>query len=98
MAHLALSLYRQNKTQFIPGPLYHDLQATIRCAFIVVAQAQEVCPSLLIHLFQLGTDNVENLFAVLRILTHSRTFSYKELCERLAHASQVDETWSRNEE
>ncbi|CAM9391324.1 unnamed protein product, partial [Hapterophycus canaliculatus] len=95
MAHLAFILYRQNRNEFIPGQLYHDLQATIRCVFIVIAQAQVICPSLLIYLFQLGTDNVETLFAILRTMTHSRTFSYKELCERLAHASQVDEVWSR---
>ncbi|CAN0451191.1 unnamed protein product, partial [Hapterophycus canaliculatus] len=97
MAHLAFILYRQNRNEFILGQLYHDLQATIRCAFIVIAQAQVICPSLLIYLSQLGTDNVENLFAILRTMTHSRTFSYKELCERLAHASQVDEVWSRHD-
>ncbi|CAM9214714.1 unnamed protein product, partial [Hapterophycus canaliculatus] len=98
MAHLALILFRRNKSEFIPGQLYHDLQATIRCAFMVAAQAKHFCPSLLIYLFLLGTNNLENLFAVLRTMTHSRTFSYKELCEKLAHASQVDETWSRHGE
>lgn len=98
MAHLALILYRQNKTGFIPGQLYHDLQTTIRCAFVVVAQAIDICPALLIYLFQLGTDHMEALFAILRTMTHSRTFSYKELCERLAHASQVDETWGRHDD
>ncbi|CAM9585347.1 unnamed protein product [Ectocarpus sp. 4 AP-2014] len=79
MAHLALILLRENASAFITHQLYHDLQQTIRCAYILVAQAQKVCPSLDIYLFQLGTDNVENLFAVLRTLTHSRTFSYMEL-------------------
>lgn len=98
MAHLALVLFRENKKDFIPPQLYHDLQQTIRCAFILVAQAQKVCPSLDIFLFKLGTDNVERLFAVLRTMTHSRTFSYMELAQRLAHASQLDAVWSRRKD
>ena len=97
-AHLAFFLWRQNKAAFIPGQLYHDLQQTIRCAFVVVAQAKVVCPTLQIYLFQLGTDNVENLFAILRTMTHARTFSYVELVQRLGHAVQVQDIWSRHPE
>lgn len=97
MAHLALVLFRENAAAFITRQLYHDVQQTIRCAFILVGQAQKVCPSLDFYLFQLGTDNVENLFAVLRTMTHSRTFSYMELVQRLAHASQLDAVWDRRE-
>lgn len=39
-----------------------------------------------------------DFFAVLDIMTHSRTFGYKEFGERVFHAKQVDEKISRHPE
>ncbi|CAN0270675.1 unnamed protein product, partial [Scytosiphon promiscuus] len=98
LSHILLYLYRKNKTGFIPGQLYHDLQATIRCAFVTVAQGGHFSPEELLHVFDLGSDNVEQEFAVVRTLTHARTCDVKEFAQRVSHATQLNDTWAKHPE
>ncbi|CAM9924000.1 unnamed protein product [Sphacelaria rigidula] len=37
VAHSLLLLYREHKTRYVTGQLYHDMQATIRGVFYVIA-------------------------------------------------------------
>ena len=43
----------------MPAQLYHDLQAFVRSAFFIVAQAIELCSDLPFFMFQIGTDRLE---------------------------------------
>ena len=53
------------------------------------------------YLYQLGTDQVEKLFSVIRTITHARNCDSLELCQRLSHAECVElileknPTWKR---
>ena len=55
-----------------------------------------------LHLYQLGTDQVERLFASVRTITHSRNCDALELCHRLQHAQSINDiilkhpTWKRS--
>lgn len=97
LAHVLLYLYRRNKAALVPGQLFHDLQATVRCAYVTVAQVMHFCPELNVYLFQLGTDNVEQLFSIIRTITHSRNCDTKEFGQRASHACQLADVWARND-
>ena len=96
VSFLILFLYRANKTSFVPGQLYHDLQATIRAKFHLVAEAQRCCPHQKLYLWMAGTDGLENLFAVVRCLTHARNVDSKELGERFSAAVQVEHVYEKH--
>jgi hypothetical protein len=50
-----------------------------------------------LFLYQLGTDQLENLFSTVRTLSHSRNFNMLELVERLVLAQQIESVYERNE-
>ena len=80
----------------MPAQLYHDLQAFVRSAFFIVAQAIELCPDLPFFMFQLGTDRLEQLFAFVRTVTRHRNCNVSELCDRFAAAYQLTGIWETN--
>jgi hypothetical protein len=45
-------------------------------------------------LYQLGTDQLENLFSVIRTITHSSTCDFLELNDRLKMAYQVEQVYN----
>ena len=45
-------------------------------------------------MYQLGTDQLERLFAAVRIVTHSRNYDALELCQRLQHAHTINKILS----
>lgn len=94
VSHLLLVLYRQHKTAFMTGQLYHDTQAMIRSIFYCVLQAQKHCPNQPMFLWQIGTDGLENVFALARTLTHSSNFNLKELCDRLGAAVALEDIYA----
>lgn len=94
MAHLLLVLYRTHATRAMTGQLYHDTQATIRATFHCVVKAKEHCPAQPVFLWQLGTDGLENSFAIVRTLTHARNCDAKELGGRLGATVSPVEIWS----
>ena len=65
--------------------------------FFVVQQAQNLCPGEKMYLWQVGSDDLENLFAVVRTLTHSRNVNLKELGERLGAAVAMQRVYSDHE-
>lgn len=78
--------------------LYHDTQATIRASFHCVALAREHCCAQPMFLWQIGTDGLENLFAVARTLTHAGNFDAKEFGDRLSAAVSLEEIYSKRPE
>lgn len=96
VAFLLLFVYRANKTRFIPGQLYHDLQATIRALFYVVLEAKVRCPDMKLYLWMIGTDGLENLFALVRTLTHASNVDAKEAIERFGAAIGVEQVYEKH--
>ncbi|CAM9909880.1 unnamed protein product, partial [Sphacelaria rigidula] len=94
VAHLLLILFRANETAFKTSQSYHDIQATVRGVFFVVQQAKTLCPGEKMYLWQVGSDGLENLFAVVRTLTNSRNVDLKELGERLGAAVAMEKVYS----
>ncbi|CAN0258618.1 unnamed protein product, partial [Scytosiphon promiscuus] len=95
---LLLFLFRENRTSFIPGQLYHDMQATIRAKSHVVSEAQLRCPFEKLYTWMIGTDGLENLYAVTRTLTHARNVDAKELSERFSVAIGVEQVFEKKPE
>lgn len=96
VAHLLLILFRALRTAVMTGQLYHDLQATIRGIFFVVLKVQDHCPATPVFLWQIGTDALENLFAVVRTLTHGGNIDGKELGDRLGAAVALEEIYAKH--
>lgn len=96
MAHLLLILFRAHRTSFMTGQLYHDTQAMIRALFYCVLQAQQHCPSEPMFLWQVGTDGLENLFALVRTMTHASNVDAKELADRLGAAVALEEIYNKH--
>lgn len=96
VAHLLLILFRALRTAAMTGQLYHDLQATIRGIFTVVLKVQEHCPATPVFLWQIGTDALENLFAVVRTLTHASNVDGKELGDRLGAAVALEVIYAKH--
>ena len=52
-------------------------------------------------LYQLGTDQLERLFSLIRTITHARNCDSLEICHRLSHAGSIElilqkhPTWKR---
>lgn len=78
------------------GQLYHDTQAMVRALFHCVRQAQQHCPSEPMFLWQVGTDGLENLFALVRTLTHASNVDAKELADRLGAAVALEEIYNKH--
>jgi hypothetical protein len=81
--------------------LYHDIQATMRCSavkecYFTVVKVQQHMPQESLYLFQLGTDRLEALFAVLRTLTHNQNFDLLECGHRLSHATHLNQIYQRH--
>ena len=93
LSHMLFYLYKTNGTKFIPGQLYHDLQRMIQGSFFACA-LQQVNGGGPLYLYQLGTDQLESLFAAVRTVTHSRNCDALELCHQLQHAHTINKILS----
>lgn len=89
VAHLIFYAYRENGTGFVPGPLYYDVQDTIRDVYSTVAKMQLFAPDKPLFLYQLGSDEVEQLFSAVHTMTHDRGCDILQLIVRLQHAATV---------
>ena len=96
LAHLLLVLYRHNGTKLMPAQLYHDIQATVQDIFYTIAKMQLLYPTQALYLFQLGDDRLEDLFGVLRTLTHDRNFDLLQAGERLGIATHIAQIFEKH--
>eukprot|EP00904_Undaria_pinnatifida_P013996 jgi/Undpi1/9727/HiC_scaffold_27.g12183.m1 len=76
--------------------LCHDLQATIHGIFFVVLKVQDHCPATPVFLWQISTGALENMFGVVRNLTHSSNINGKELRDRLGAAVALEEIYAKH--
>lgn len=96
VSHLLLIIFRARRTAFMTGQLYHDLQATIRGIYFCALKVQQHCPAMDLYLWQIGTDALENSFAVVRTLTHASNVDGKELGDRLGAAVALEEIYAKH--
>jgi hypothetical protein len=75
LSHVILFVYRKHKTAFLTNDLYSDIQSTIQDAFVCAAKKVENNSTSPLFLYQLGTDQLENLFSTIRTLSHSRNYN-----------------------
>lgn len=97
-AHILLCIFRQNGTEFIPAQLYYDIQGTIVDVYATVSKALCWCPRKRLILFQLGSDEYEVLFGILRTLTHDRNCDFLQLLERLQHCATLRAMFGKHPE
>ncbi|CAM9215393.1 unnamed protein product, partial [Sphacelaria rigidula] len=96
-AHLLLILFRVNGTAFKTSQSYHDIHGTVREIFFVVQRAKVLRPGEKMYLWQVGSDGLENLFAVVRTLTHSRKVDLIDVGKRLGAAVAMERVYSDHE-
>ena len=95
-AHLLLILLCALRTAVMTTQLCHDLQATIHGIFFVVLKVQDHCPATPVFLWQISTGALENIFGVVRNLTHSSNINGKELRDRLGAAVALEEIYAKH--
>jgi hypothetical protein len=89
-AHLALSLYRSAKKDFIPTHLYIDLIIMIKNVLFCVGKAKIDDPDGELWIILLGTDRLEELFGILRTMVGNDTnLDILQLVCRLAGTTEV---------
>ncbi len=101
LSFILFYVQRRNKTSFITNSLYTDIQMTIQDAFWVTYQFQthgfEVeDEDLKVFLNQLGTDQLEALFSVIRTQSHSSNFTFFELLQRINICLQIEKVYKEN--
>ena len=89
-AHLALSLYRLAKKDFIPTNLYIDLMIMIKNVLFCVAKAKIDDPDGELWIILLATDRLEELYGILRTMVGNDTnLDILQLVCRLAGTTEV---------
>ena len=71
MAHMLLFLFGNNDIN-LPTVLYHDLQSTVQNAYFISAKYKIHCPDMPLYLYQVGSDQLEQLFSSVRTQNHDR--------------------------
>lgn len=90
LSHILLYVFRKNHTSFFTTNLYTDIQSTIQDAFVCAAIFQKNSSELKLYLFMLGTDQLENLFGVVRTLSHASSCDLLEFTDRVKIALQIE--------
>jgi hypothetical protein len=96
LSHILLFVFRRNNVNFLTTNLYADIQSTIQDAFVSAAIMQEHSPNTKLFLFMLGSDQLENLFATVRTITHASNCDLLELSERITMALQIEKVITIN--
>jgi hypothetical protein len=96
LAHLALVIYRRQRTKFIPAQNFQNTMRMIRAIFWSVKSAQNAGVKEY-FLFLDSTDPLENLFGIVRSLHGSGTaFDAVQLEDRLTTAMTMAQIYARH--
>ena len=90
LAHILHHQFKEFGTKFIPGQLYHDLQRMVQGAYFSCVLLK-IRGGGKMYMYQLGTDQVENVFGTVRVITHSRNCDVLELSHRLQHGEEINQ-------
>ena len=95
MSHVLFDLYATRNIS-IPNVLYHAIQSTVQNAFFTAAKYKVMAPNENLYLYQLGSDQVEQLFCSVRTQNHDRNCDVFQLESRLTRASILDEILTKH--
>lgn len=95
-AHLAMTLYKQDGTNFMANNLYTDLQIFIKNAIFCAAKAKVDDPNGKFYIILLGTDRLEELFGILRTMVgNDSNLDTLQLSRRLASTTEISNIFAR---
>eukprot|EP00918_Siedleckia_nematoides_P033698 GHVU01073205.1.p1 GENE.GHVU01073205.1~~GHVU01073205.1.p1 ORF type:complete len:912 (+),score=94.10 GHVU01073205.1:616-3351(+) len=109
LGHMAYCLFRCRSTApkqsayFMKNQLYHDLQSYIKAAYVLAIRGKLWAedpttndPDFGLCLGQLGSDALEEVFALVRTLNHSSNFNTYELQTNITVVTQIADVMSRH--
>jgi len=102
MAHILFVLQLEHGSAFISGMLYHDLISMVQDNFITVARLQvmeQMTNEGLNHKYFIctqGSDALEQIFSILRTLSHNRGFDTKGFAEGVSTAHRLREIYEEH--
>eukprot|EP00918_Siedleckia_nematoides_P096737 GHVU01212256.1.p1 GENE.GHVU01212256.1~~GHVU01212256.1.p1 ORF type:complete len:715 (+),score=82.31 GHVU01212256.1:162-2147(+) len=96
LAHLFFFLFNDKGIRFVPGYLYHDVQATVKAFFVLAARGQGWSDTFQLHLHQVGTDSQEETHALVRTCSHKSNVSTLDLQTNLTIVTQVSEILTKH--
>jgi hypothetical protein len=98
-SHLAMVMYRSDKQRFISSQLYADSQTCVKNMFFCLAKQQLLDPSQKFYLFMQGSDGVERLFAMMRMIGgHKPNVNILELCQNLGRGMDIQRIFTEHPE
>jgi hypothetical protein len=98
-SHMAVAIYRQEKTRFISSQLYADSQTCVKNTFFCLAKQQLRDRRQPFFLFMNGSDGVERLFAMMRMIGgHKPNVNLLELCQNLSRGMDIQRIFAEHPE
>lgn len=95
-SHLMFFIYRKWKNKFLTKDLYLDIQSTIQDAFICAELFNRCDKNAKLYLYQLGTDQLESFFGLVRTVTHNVNCDILELQERIKTILQLESVYLKH--
>ena len=80
----------------MPNQLYHDLQTMVKDNFFSTARQQILDPTKPLYVFLLTNDLLEQLFSIVRCLTHNRNVDHLEFAQRASIATRIMDVYGRH--
>jgi hypothetical protein len=98
-SHLAMVMYRSDKQRFISSQLYADSQTCVKNMFFCLAKQQLLDPTQKFYLFMHGSNGVERLFAMMRMIGgHKPNVNILELCQNLGRGMDIQRIFMEHPE
>jgi hypothetical protein len=98
-SHLAMVMYRSDKQRFISSQLYTDSQTCVKNMFFCLTKQQLLDPTQQFYLFMKGSDGVEHLFAMMRMIGgHKPNVNILELCQNLGRGMDIQRIFAEHPE
>jgi hypothetical protein len=95
-SHLAMVMYRSDRQRFISSQLYADSQTCVKNMFFSLAKQQLLDPTKPFYLFMQGSDGVERLFAMMRMIGgHKPNVNLLELCQNLGRGMDIQHIFDK---
>jgi hypothetical protein len=96
-SHMAVAIYRKEKTRFVSTQLYADSQTCVKNVFFCLAKQQLRDSSQPFYLFMNGSDGVERLFAMMRMIGgHKPNVNLLELCQNLSRGMDIQRIFAKH--
>ncbi|KAI5980753.1 hypothetical protein EDD15DRAFT_2381342 [Pisolithus albus] len=96
-SHLLFCQYRLNRAAFLPNQLYYDITTAMKNIIFCIAKQLWLDSSSKFSLLDVGTDQIEVLFALIRMCGgHNSAVNYKQGIDRLCSACDISDIYSRN--